>query len=65
MQEVIEQEFANQTVIAVVHRFTYINRFNRVVLMEHGELVECDSPLALLGRDSEFRKLYTALLRTN
>jgi ABC-type multidrug transport system fused ATPase/permease subunit len=65
MQEVIEKEFAEQTVIAVIHRFTYVNRFDRVVLMKNGELVECDSPMALLERDSEFRKLYMALQRAN
>lgn len=61
MQDVIEREFDQQTVIAVVHRFRYIGRFDRVVLLNHGDLVECDSPTALLSRDSAFRKLYTAL----
>jgi ATP-binding cassette subfamily C (CFTR/MRP) protein 1 len=65
MEEVIEKEFAEQTVIAVIHRFTYVNRFDRVVLMKHGEPVEFDSPVALLERDSEFRKLYMALQRAN
>lgn len=63
MQAVIEKESAQQTIIAVVHRFRYIDRFDRVVLLKHGHLVECDSPKVLLERDSEFRKLYTALKR--
>ncbi|KAF4764292.1 hypothetical protein HAV15_000662 [Penicillium sp. str.  len=58
--EIIEQECAGQTVIAVVHRLRHIERFDKVALLQHGELVEFDAPRALLGRESEFRKLHTA-----
>lgn len=58
--EIIEQECAAQTVIAVVYRLRHIERFDKVALLQHGELVEFDAPRALLGRESEFRKLYTA-----
>lgn len=61
MQNVIETEFAEQTVIAIVHRFRFIENFDRVVLLNHGDLVECDSPRKLLTTDSEFRKLFDAL----
>ncbi|CAG8898199.1 unnamed protein product [Penicillium egyptiacum] len=60
MLEIIEQECAAQTVIAVVHRLRHIERFHSVALLQHGALVEFDAPGALLGRESEFRKLYTA-----
>lgn len=60
MQSVIESEFAEQTVIAVIHRFRYIDRFDRVVLLKHGCLVENDSPTTLLAADSELRKLHQA-----
>ncbi|OJJ47369.1 hypothetical protein ASPZODRAFT_64884 [Penicilliopsis zonata CBS 506.65] len=60
MQEVIETEFTKQTVIMVMHRLRYITRFDRVALMKKGELVECDSPSALLARESEFKEFYTA-----
>ncbi|KAJ5765749.1 hypothetical protein N7520_005308 [Penicillium odoratum] len=60
MQEVIETEFTNQTVIMVMHRLHYITRVDRVALMKNGELVECDSPSALLARDSEFAGFYAA-----
>ncbi|KAJ6186285.1 ABC transporter transmembrane domain type 1 [Penicillium mononematosum] len=58
MQDIIEKEFPEQTIIAVVHRFRYINWFDRVMLLKHGELVECNSAEALLQRDSDLRKLY-------
>ncbi|KAJ9151149.1 putative Multidrug resistance-associated protein [Pleurostoma richardsiae] len=65
MQDIIEREFAGQTVISVVHRLRYIDRFDRVALLKQGSLVEWDSPAALLGWDSEFRKLYLALQRAD
>ncbi|MCJ1394407.1 hypothetical protein MMC18_007285 [Xylographa bjoerkii] len=64
MQEIIDREFARETVIAVVHRFRYIDRYDRVVVLKHGELLECDTWTALLERDSEFRKLYWALQKS-
>lgn len=60
MQELIETELASQTVLAVVHRFRFIDRFDRVAVLKDGNLVECDKPQNLLGRDTEFRRLYNA-----
>jgi ABC-type multidrug transport system fused ATPase/permease subunit len=58
MQSIIEKEFSQQTIIAVIHRFRYIHQFDRVALLRHGELLEVDSPAVLLSRDSEFQELY-------
>ncbi|CAG8907277.1 unnamed protein product [Penicillium egyptiacum] len=60
MHDIIEKEFSEQTIFAVVHRLRYIRWFDRVMLLKHGELVECDRAEALLQRDSELRKLYLA-----
>ncbi|KAJ5592008.1 uncharacterized protein N7459_002377 [Penicillium hispanicum] len=60
MQGIIEREFASQTIVSVMHRLRYIERFDRVALLKRGRLVECDSPQALLARDSEFRAFYQA-----
>lgn len=61
MQQLIENEFVEQTVLAVLHRFKFIHLFDRVAVLKDGVLVECDKPEILLGRDSEFRRLYGAL----
>ena len=61
MYSVIEEHFPDQTIISVMHRLGYVDRFDRVALLQNGELVECDSPSALLSTDSKFRKLYGAL----
>lgn len=58
MQEIIETEFARQTVISVVHRLDYLERFDRVALLDNGVLVECDTPSALLARDSQLRRMF-------
>jgi ATP-binding cassette subfamily C (CFTR/MRP) protein 1 len=60
MQTIMEQDFASQTVVSVMHRLRYIERFDRVALLKHGRLVEFDSPQALLARPSEFRSFYHA-----
>ena len=63
MKSVIDTEFTRHTIIAVVHRFRFIERFDHVWLLESGELVEYDTPKALLGSESRFRRLYEALGR--
>lgn len=60
MQEVIEKEFQDATVISVLHRFTFIERFDRVAVLKQGSLVKCDAPRVLLERDSVFAELYGA-----
>ncbi|KAJ5702452.1 ATP-binding cassette transporter [Penicillium malachiteum] len=52
MQQLIEKEFAEQTILAVVHRFKFIHLFDRVAFMKDGVLVECDKPEVLLERDT-------------
>lgn len=59
-QKVIETEFANKTIIAVTHRLRYITESDRVALIKNGELVEFDSPSALLARESELAGFFTA-----
>ncbi|GKZ96812.1 hypothetical protein AnigIFM59636_011330 [Aspergillus niger] len=63
MQDVIEQDFRQQTVISVVHRFAYVDRFDRIAFLRDGEMIKCDTPQALLGRDCNFRELYRAWKR--
>jgi ATP-binding cassette subfamily C (CFTR/MRP) protein 1 len=58
MLEVIEREFKHRTVISVVHRLHFIHSFDRVAFLRHGQLVECDTPKALLERPSELKQLY-------
>ncbi|KAB5515468.1 P-loop containing nucleoside triphosphate hydrolase protein [Coniochaeta sp. 2T2.1] len=59
IRQVVREEFAGRTVIAVVHRLGAVADFDRVAVMGGGgRLLEWDSPEALLARDSEFRRLW-------
>jgi ATP-binding cassette, subfamily C (CFTR/MRP), member 1 len=60
MRKGIEAEFRRQTIISVLHRFNFVDRYDRVVVLKHGKLVESDSPIAVLGKESIFRELYNA-----
>ncbi|TGJ82777.1 hypothetical protein E0Z10_g5987 [Xylaria hypoxylon] len=60
MQEVIREEFRNYTIIAVSHRLDMIMDFDRVVVMDKGQIVEMGNP-AQLAKDhkTRFGGLYT------
>ncbi|OKO90619.1 Multidrug resistance-associated protein 1 [Penicillium subrubescens] len=60
MQDIIDREFTSQTVISVIHRLRYVERYDRVALMKHGRLVEYASPGELLAGPSEFASFYNA-----
>ncbi|SPO04398.1 related to ABC multidrug transporter [Cephalotrichum gorgonifer] len=58
MQDIISKEFAQQTVIAIMHRLEHITKYDRIALLDKGSLLEFDTPEALLARESGFRDLY-------
>ncbi|KAF9875181.1 ABC transporter [Colletotrichum karsti] len=61
MQKVIEKEFSQPTVISVIHRLRFVEKFDRILLLKQGNIVEWDAPGALLGRDSEFKRFFNAV----
>lgn len=63
MHNVIETEFANYTVLAVAHRYRFLEWYDRVVVMKEGRIVEQGGAEELLGRDGEFKRLYDAGMR--
>lgn len=60
LQQVIQDKFQNHTVIAVAHRLDTILNFDRIAVLDKGVMVECDTPAALLARDSMFRDLWAS-----
>jgi ATP-binding cassette, subfamily C (CFTR/MRP), member 1 len=61
MQQLIRNEFSGRTVLAVEHNLSNILDFDRIMVLDRGEIVEFDRPGALLGRDSSFKALYESL----
>lgn len=57
MQEIVDSEFRDCTVLAIMHRLKHVSRYDKVALLENGTLVEYDQPEALMTRDSRFADL--------
>lgn len=57
MQDIIRTEFRTSTVVAIVHRLEGLLDYNRIVWLDKGRIVEIDTPQALMGRDSHFRRM--------
>lgn len=61
MQEIIKQEFKHYTIIAVSHRLDMIMDFDRVVVMDTGDIVEVGNPMELVVEaESRFGDLVRA-----
>ena len=58
IRDVMRNEFASCTVIAVAHRLGAVIDYDRVAVMDSGRLIEWDSPYTLLNQPSEFRRLW-------
>ncbi|KAI5237066.1 multidrug resistance-like protein [Aureobasidium subglaciale] len=52
MQEIIDAQFTKYTVVAVSHRLDMIMDFDRVVVMDKGEIVEIGQPRTLAEQES-------------
>lgn len=51
MQEIIKAEFRDYTVVAVSHRLEMIMDFDRVIVMDTGEIVEVGNPIMLAEQE--------------
>ena len=58
IQETIREKFKECTVLTIAHRVNTILDYDRVLVLDQGEVVEYDAPAVLLGRkDGWFAKL--------
>ncbi|OAA69268.1 ABC transporter, transmembrane domain, type 1 [Akanthomyces lecanii RCEF 1005] len=59
MVKILEDHFAEHTIISVVHRLNTVERFDTVLLLDAGEVVEVGSPEKLLAKENgRFRALW-------
>ena len=59
VQAALEQLMAGRTVIAIAHRLSTLQRFDRIVVMDHGRIVDDGSPAELAARAGPYRDLLT------
>ena len=61
IQQIIRRKFAKHTIIAVAHKLETIVDFDKIVVLDHGNLREYDEPHVLLARrESVFQQLYAS-----
>lgn len=65
MQDIIDTVFKDCTLLAVMHRLTHINRYDKVALLDHGHLMEFDAPATLLSQESKFFSLHQSSAATS
>lgn len=58
MQDVVDIEFRDCTVLAVMHRLKHVSRYDKVALLGDGQLLEYGSPSSLMSDDSRFAELF-------
>lgn len=58
IQDIIDTEFQDCTILAVMHRLDHISRYDMIAFLQDGRLVEYDQPGVLLEQESRFAQLY-------
>ena len=64
MQQLIREEFEGRTIISVAHKLETVLDFDKVVVLDNGEIIESGNPRLLLSANSAFCKLYNTYRAT-
>ncbi|MGA7147658.1 MAG: ABC transporter ATP-binding protein, partial [Microbacterium sp.] len=57
IQDALQTLLADRTAIIIAHRLSTVAIADRVLVMEHGRIIEDDAPEALIGGDGRFARL--------
>jgi ATP-binding cassette subfamily B protein len=57
IRKAFEQLMQGRTVITIAHRLSTIRNFDRIVVLEDGQIVEDGAPDSLIRRDGRYRRL--------
>jgi ATP-binding cassette subfamily B protein len=57
IQAALDRLMAGRTTIAIAHRLSTLQRFDRIIVMDHGRIVDDGSPRELANRAGPYRDL--------
>jgi ATP-binding cassette subfamily B protein len=57
IQAALDRLMRGRTVIAIAHRLSTLKSFDRIIVMEHGRIIDDGSPDELAGRPGPYREL--------
>ncbi len=60
IQRALQTLLADRTAIIIAHRLSTVAIADRVLVMEHGRIIEDDAPEVLIGGDGRFARLHAA-----
>ncbi|HWI30188.1 MAG TPA: ABC transporter ATP-binding protein [Microbacterium sp.] len=60
IQDALETLLSDRTAIIIAHRLSTVAIADRVLVMEHGRIIEDDRPEVLIGGDGRFAQLHAA-----
>ena len=64
IQEAVEKIFKNSTLITIAHKIPNLDKYNKIMVLDNGHLVEFDTPENLLKNENGiFKELYENNLR--
>jgi ATP-binding cassette subfamily B protein len=58
VQDALQRLLADRTAIIIAHRLSTVEIADRVLVMEHGRVVEDGSPAQLIARDGRYARLH-------
>lgn len=60
VQKGLQTLLAGRTAIIIAHRLSTVSIADRVIVMEHGRIIEDDAPAKLIAGDGKFSKMHKA-----
>jgi ATP-binding cassette subfamily B protein len=60
VQDALQTLLADRTAIIIAHRLSTVAIADRVLVMQHGKVVEDGTPAALIATDGKFAALHRA-----
>ena len=63
IQEGLDEALADRTALVIAHRLSTVKRADRILVLDHGRIVEEGSHAALLARGGRYAQLYNTYFR--